>query len=301
MAYARSPIMQRIGTRVSLRLYEANIVSMLLYGSETWTLDAKETSLIERVDLWALKKLFGFPPTPPTPAIRYITGTLFVEIQIKKKQLIYLQQLMQKDSSQMIKDSLLTLKENNTGWAKYVEKTLQQWNLEQQWEVIASKSRAEWASDVNQAAEEQNRTKLNDLCQKKQRGISRAKTKTKTIAEKTQRDDFKRTPLPILQNLSSLQTRALIMGRYGMLDCKTNFSMGYGGKLCVECNTDDNEAHRINECAKYRAVNKYDSTEKINFENIYSDELDDVMIVVDSILAIWDLEHGKNVVKCTRS
>ena len=70
-----------------------------------------------------------------------------------------------------------------------------------------------------------------------------------------------------------------MMGRYGMLDCKTNFSMGYGGKLCVECNTDDNEAHRINECAKYRAVNKYDCTEKINFENIYSDELDDVMIV----------------------
>ena len=207
---------------------------------------------------------------------------------------------MQKDNSQWIKDSLLSLRENNTGWAKYVEKTLQQWGLEQQWEVIASKSRGEWTREVDRAAEEQNKSKLNDLCQAKQRGISRVKTKTKTIADITGRDDFKRTPLPILQNLSSLQTRALIMGRYGMLDCRANFSMGYGGKLCVECNTDDNEAHRINECVKYRAVNRYDSTGKIDFENIYSDELNDVMIVVDSILAIWDLEHGKNVIKCTQ-
>ena len=110
-------------------------------------------------------------------------------------------------------------------------------------------------------------------------------------------DNYKRIPLPLILQLTTIQTRALIMGRYGMLDCKSNFSMGYGGKGCVECGADDNEAHRINDCPKYSNINFYSQAEKIDFEKIYSDELSDVITVVNAILTIWDLEHGKNTVK----
>ena len=87
------------------------------------------------------------------------------------------------------------------------------------------------------------------------------------------------------------------MGRYGMLDCKSNFSMGYGGKKCIECDIVDDETHRMNDCPKYRDVNLYEQSEKIDFEKIYSDEMTEAMTVVDVILAVWDLEHGKNTVK----
>ena len=49
-----------------------------------------------------------------------------------------------------------------------------------------------------------------------------------------------------MKRLKCIEARALIMGRYGMLDCKANFSMGYGGKMCNECDVEDNENHRLN-------------------------------------------------------
>ena len=64
---------------------------------------------------------------------------------------------------------------------------LEQWGLEQQWEVIASKSKAAWEREVKIAAEKQNRTKLTEACHTKHRGTSKAKTKTKTIVEKLQK------------------------------------------------------------------------------------------------------------------
>ena len=66
---------------------------------------------------------------------------------------------------------------------------------------------------------------------------------------------YKRVPL---LKLPSIQTRALIMGRYGMLDCKTNYAVKYGGKNCLDCNMLDDEAHRINDCVKYSSVNRCD-------------------------------------------
>ena len=176
-------------------------------------------------------------------------------------------------------------------------RTLEQWDLEQQWGVIASKSKAAWEREVKAAAEKQNINKLIEECHTKHRGTSKAKTKTKTIIEKLKNDKYERTPLPLIQKLTTIQTRALIMGRYGMLDCKSNFSMGYGGKKCVECDTDDDEKHRINHCPRYCDVNWYKKAEKIDFEKVYSDELTEAMTVVNAILAVWDLEHGKNTVK----
>ena len=297
MTYARSRIMQKIGTNVTLRFHESNIVPTLLYGCETWTLDSKEASLIERINLWALKKLFGLPPTTPTPAVRYVTGTLFTDIHIKKIQLIYLQSLLHKENDYLAKDSLFTLKENKNGWAKNISRTLEQWGLEQDWSRIAAVSKPAWKREVEKAAENQNKNKLMEECQARSRGTSRVKTKTKSIVEKLQSDNYKRVPLPLIRNLTSMQTRALIMGRYGMLDCKNNYAMKYGSKMCLDCDTVDDETHRINDCTKYRGVDGSEGREGINFEMIYSDSMCEAITVINTILSVWDLEHGKNTIK----
>ena len=98
---------------------------------------------------------------------------------------------------------------------------------------------------------------------------------------------------------SVIVTRAVIMGRYGMLNCKANFSSGYGGKDCATCNKVDDENHRINECVEYRAINLYQMEEKINFNLIYSDRLEEVLKVVEIILKLWDLGFGKNTMRQT--
>ena len=43
---------------------------------------------------------------------------------------------------------------------------------------------------------------------------------------------------------SILHTRALIMGRYGMLRCANNFSNGCGTKKCRECDVIDDEKNQ---------------------------------------------------------
>ena len=73
--------------------------------------------------------------------------------------------------------------------------------------------------------------------------------------------------------------------------------MGSGIKSCNECGVNDDESHRINDCQKYRAINKFDHLVKVDFESIYSDELENLMPIVETILSLWDLGHNKNNMK----
>ena len=93
---------------------------------------------------------------------------------------------------------------------------------------------------------------------------------------------------------SAVVARAFIMGRYGMLKCKSNFSHGSGQKLCDVCNVTDNEDHRINHCTVYETMNRCHSGNKINFDGIYSDDLDESLKVVRAVLELWDLGMGRN-------
>ena len=79
-----------------------------------------------------------------------------------------------------------------------------------------------------------------------------------------------------------------------MLDCAANFSAKFNGKDCKHCQTLDDENHRMNHCILYRMINLYDSDQKCNFEEIYSENHDDVKKVLKMILKMWDLEYGKN-------
>ena len=38
---------------------------------------------------------------------------------------------------------------------------------------------------------------------------------------------------------------------------------------------------------------RYGNPEKVDFETIYSDKVDDIMPVINAILEMWNLENGK--------
>ena len=94
-----------------------------------------------------------------------------------------------------------------------------------------------------------------------------------------------------------LVTRTVIMAYYGMLNCKANFSGGSGNKNCTTCCVLDDENHRINHCIRYKEVNLYEQRDKIDFSQIYSDNLANVIKVVEIILKLWDLGYGKNMMR----
>ena len=78
-----------------------------------------------------------------------------------------------------------------------------------------------------------------------------------------------------------------------MLECGSNYK-GTMKEICNECQTIDNEDHRINNCPKWEYVNFCNDKCKINFDDIYSDNYERCLEVVESILRMWDLENGKN-------
>ena len=63
------------------------------------------------------------------------------------------------------------------------------------------------------------------------------------------------------------------------------------------CGVLDDENHRINNCIKYEETNLYKQGEKIDFSQIYSNNLENVIKVVEVILKLWDLGYGKNMMQ----
>ena len=82
-----------------------------------------------------------------------------------------------------------------------------------------------------------------------------------------------------------------------MLDCRANFSKGYGGKMCAECKVLDDESHRVNDCVLYANVNLFSSDVRVDFSMIHSDDEEQIGKVIRAILSMWDLEYGRNSVK----
>ena len=158
----------------------------------------------------------------------------------------------------------------------------------------------EWKRRVDAAAEEQNQSRLKKECLSKNRNETKQKTKTKYLEAVLNDKNYKREPSPLIhQNQKLITTRALIMGRAGMLQCANNFSTKYKTKDCNDCGVVDDESHRINHCIRWRAINLGESGEKIDFGDINTDDAVKCRAVLEIIISIWDLANGKNDMRRT--
>ena len=240
--------------------------------------------------------MIGLPTTTPTAGVMYATGAMYTSIRIEMKQLLYLHKIITKETSHWTNQTLHILNNHNLGWAKQINETLEEWGLEDDWEVIAKIPTNTWKETVKSKAEEKNLEKLKDQLFTRTRGEDKQKTKTLSILEQINDPSFVRKPLGFMDK-NLLIARALIMGRYGMLQCGANFQKGYGNKECKECKVKDDESHRMNSCKVYSNVNLYNTSENIDFNLIYSNDTVKCMKVVEKILIMWDLANGKNVMR----
>ena len=109
-----------------------------------------------------------------------------------------------------------------------------------------------------------------------------------------EREGYCRTSDCGIMKLTRLKARAVIMGRYGMLDCANNFENKYHSKICGTCGDTDDECHRVNFCRKWESINYYASNRKVDMQLMHSHEKGDLEEIADVILSIWDLRNGKN-------
>ena len=77
-----------MATKIARYLYETEVISVLLYNSETWTLSSAEKKFLDQIELHAWKKLIGLPNTTPTAGIIHTMGSLFPSVRVEQKQLI---------------------------------------------------------------------------------------------------------------------------------------------------------------------------------------------------------------------
>ena len=273
-----------------LKLHETTTVPTLLNNCETWVLSNEDRKKLDRIELWAIKKIFGLPPTTPTTAIMLITGCLFATQRIDMKQLLYLKTILNRKEEDWTKISLFQQKTEKSWWAKQILELQSDYDLGETWEEVKDMSFATWKAKIRTAIEVKHLHRLKEDCI----GPLGVKQKTRFAKKILESENYVRKPMENLLNRTKSGARALIMGMSGMLDCKSNFHHRYMTKHCDVCLVLDDEAHRINDCKKYEMMNLYLSETKLDFQCIYSNDKETLDRIELVILSLWDLNNSKN-------
>ena len=79
-----------------------------------------------------------------------------------------------------------------------------------------------------------------------------------------------------------------------MLECGKNFC-GTLPDICTVCCQTDDENHRLNHCKRLEMVNLLNSQEKMNFEDIHSNDFETVKDVINKVAKVWNVKTGNGV------
>ena len=290
MASCGNEIFKKIQLKSLIKMHNACTVSGLLTNCETWVLNKTEREKIERIELWALKKILDVPKTTPTPAIWYITGSLTTSILIDKRQLLYLKTILDRPDQEPTLQMLNSLLEDDIGWPNQINKKLEEYDLKYTWNQIKAMKLTTWKRLVTIATEKKNNAKLIEMCYDKKG----EKRKTRYILSKLKKEGYTRSPRMDILCKSRFRARIQLMSMTGMLDCAKNYKNGYKGDLCSVCGTTDDENHRINFCTKFSRINLCNSLVKFDFRCIYSQDPETVDRAIDVVSMLWNLSNGKN-------
>ena len=287
----------KIELKASMKLHETVTVPGLLINSETWILTKSDIGELEKTELWALKRLIGLPRTTPSVAVRFVTGTLYMKVQIDIRQLLYLHKVLQRETSHWTHHVLLLLDGLSIGWASQIRERLVEYDLERDWQKVKEQTKAQWKTNVMTAAEQRNKDLMIEECHSVRDGSYKEKTKTKNLTALLESETYKRGQCVELMSLDKMRAKTIIMARYGMLNCANNFENMFGNKTCGTCKVIDDEMHRINSCKLWQDINKFNSTEKFVFGDVFTGDRNVLKEAADVILSIWNIEKGQNCMK----
>ena len=289
LASSQIEVMKRIETKTLLRLHEAYTIPSILINCESWTLSKKDRNSLDKMEIWAFKKLLGLPITTPTAAVMYESRAPYTSIRVINRQLKYLHTILAREDEDLGKKTLLSQVSEKSGWGKYIVTTLHECGIELNLDEIRGKKKVEWRAIVDKATWQLNRKKILDSC----KGKEKLKTKTLEVAKSLENDSTENSE-NVLFDLPRHCVKTIIMARYGMLDCANNYKGKYGTKLCATCKTIDDENHRINHCIRWKDVNLYGDKYEIDFNAVYTHDKDTLRQISSLLQCIWNLENNKN-------
>ena len=179
----------------------------------------------------------------------------------------------------------------NIGWGKSIHETLTKHNLPTQLDTIKAHSKGEWTTKVKKAIEKSNTNRLIQDCHKTEDGVEKPKTKTAHIVNLIKDPSYQRAPLKELIKCTKIETKTILLGRFGMLECGKNFK-GTSNANCTSCNAYDDEKHRLNYCSKSRTTNNYDNDTKSDFDLVFSDKIETLRLIIPRISRVWNTRNA---------
>ena len=288
---ASTEVLRKIETAVLLELHDKVTIPGLLANAEAWTLFKAEINEIEKIEYQALRSMFDLPLHTPLPALIFTFGTLYTHLRIEIRRLNYLHRILNRPETHWTSQAFYILEEQNIGWVKSIKQTLRSLNLPSDLNAIKNKRPNEWKREVNKKIEERNKNRLTEECHKMNNGVKVRKTKTAHIVDLIAEDTYVRNPIPELQHLTKQETKTLIIARYKMLECGVNFKSSRS-ITCLSCKKTDDEDHRLNHCVRYRAFNYHDHVEKVNFADVYSDDINVLKKMIEKIEKVWNTRNA---------
>ena len=211
---------------------------------------------------------------------------------------MYLHKILNREQEHWTKKMLIHLQSENLEWAKNMEKKLNEYQLEPDWNIIQRKTKGEWKRAVTEAVDKINKEKLIQNCTTTSPENIKVNTKTKNIHKDLQSASYTRQPLKEILNESKQRTKTLILARHGMLECGTNYK-GTMSETCKHCNKYDDENHRLNECTLLTPINRSDNIEKTNFNDIYSSDTVVLGNIIEHLECIWEFRYANGKMKRT--
>lgn len=294
---ATNDIFRDIETSVIMELHETTTLTALLTNSESWTLSKSEKDELERAEIQSIKLLFDLPSHTPTPALIFTFGLLYTSLRAEQRQLIYLWKVSQRTLNHWTKIAIKQVMTKNIGWGKQINDSLKKHGLPSDLNKIERMSKGEWGRKVKEAIEKSNKNRLLEELHKTESGIRRRKTKTASIVDCIEDQNYQRKPQPEILLCTKRETKTIVISRFGMLECGKNLK-GTIGETCRDCCLLDDESHRLNHCIKFRNINNYDCTEKVSFELIHSRDPDVLRKIIPEIAKIWNLCNGNGTINC---
>ena len=281
---------------VLLNLHESITIPGLLANAESWNLSQGETTELEKIEIQALKHLFDLPNHQPTPSIIYSFGTIFTKFRVEQKRLIYLHRILKRTDAHWTNQVLMTLENKNLGWCKSIKETLRQLDLPTNFSEIKTITIRQWERIIKQKIENANTQRLINECHKINDGKKVEKYKTAHILQHLKDNNYVRQSTQELLSCSKQETKTLMIARFRMLECGTNYK-GSKSEICSTCKRKDDENHRLNECKKYVSNNYHDSDDKLPFDLIYSQDLKQLRKIISRIENVWNTSNAHGTMR----
>ena len=243
---------------VSLLLYQSLFLSTMLFNSQTWSnIRKKDIDDLHRVQSKFLKKVIGVPSSTCNSFIYLELGVLPIEYEVHKRQLTYLQRILQLDEEDPVRkvfdfqytESLNENKESN--WWSGVSKLLVRYSIDKSVDQIKDMTKEAFKKLVNSAVK---KVAFDNL-------VAECKTKKKTM----ERHYTDLVTQEYLQQLFANQTKLVFKCRGQTVDIKSHLSYKYTDLLCRKCGLEDETLDHVINCG-------YDEVLVLNVENVVENQ-----------------------------